>query len=407
MSLHCLACGVDALSVVLELGAQPAANLLLENEADAFERVDLALMRCPYCGHLQQRSFFSPQRLFGHYLYRSATSQTLARFFDWLAQSLADFLPAGARVLELACNDGSFLDALQRHSLRARGIDPAENLVRLCLDRGLDVSCDFWPSPRESGRYEAVVALNVLAHTPEPLPFLHGLADVLSERGVALLQVSQADMVCNGEFDTLYHEHYSFFCLASMQALLARAGLRLLSAVKTTVHGGSLLVVCARADGLAADVPAFKGEFVDAASPLLLQPGADDMAEFVRKAQAAAQAALQAAQAARRAGRAVCLVGAAAKAVTFLQFSGLQVDAVFDEAELKWGRFIPGLQVPVRPLHEVAQIEGDALFVIGAWNFFDELKGKLAGLRPSATGDVVFRYFPYPLAQPLGGEGER
>lgn len=221
---RCLACDACALQQVLELGAQPAANLLLRHKDERFERVDLALMHCPNCGHLQQRTFFPSKLLFDHYLYRSGTSQTLARFFDWLAASLAQWLPPQARVLELASNDGSFLDALQARGFRARGIDPARNLVRLCIERGLDVECDFWPTSRECGRYDAVVALNVLAHSPAPLAFLQRAADVLSEHGLLVVQVSQADMIRNGEFDTLSRASISRSSLTRQRARCMAAG---------------------------------------------------------------------------------------------------------------------------------------------------------------------------------------
>lgn len=400
--MRCLACGASTLATVMELGDQPAANLLLAQSDDTFERVDLALVHCRSCGHLQQRTFFPPEQLFSHYLYRSGTSGTLARFFDWLAGAMARFLPAGASVLELACNDGSFLDALQRHGFNVCGIDPARNLVDMCRHRGLNVICNFWPTPGEQGRYDAVVALNVLAHNPAPFDFLQGVAEALTDRGIAVLQVSQADMVRNGEFDTLYHEHYSFFCPESMMALLRRVGLYPWVSVKTTVHGGSMLVVCGRSavvsDGLEA---LFDGTFVDADQTFLISPDANAMADFVRKARAAADGALRIVEAARHCGCKICLVGAAAKAVTFLQFSGLKVDAVFDEAELKWGRHIPGMGLPVRPLEEVSRLDADALFVVGAWNFYDELKGKLALLRQGRSGDSLLRYFPALEMAPL------
>lgn len=400
--MKCLACGSDKLALVFELGAQPAANLLLEHQGAQFERVDLALMHCPQCGHLQQRTFFPSEKLFSHYLYSSGTSRTLAQFFGWLATSLKRWLPEGARVLELASNDGSFLDALRSEGFHVRGIDPARNLVDLCRQRGLDVECDFWPTTNERGPYDAVVALNVLAHNPRPMDFLKGAAEVLAERGILVLQVSQADMVCNGEFDTLYHEHYSFFCLGSLTALLHSVGLQLLTHTKTTVHGGSLLMVCCRAGtSFGGNVPCFEGAFVDVNQRLLRQPGKLDLAIFVDKARRAAAETLRLVQLARRSGHQICLVGVAAKAVTFLQFSGLSVDAVFDEAPLKLGRYIPGMHLAVRPLQDISQIQGAALFIVGAWNFYQEIKDKLAHLRVGRSQDRLLRYFPDVLEEPL------
>ena len=151
-------------------------------------------------------------------------------------------------MLEIASNDGSHLSCLAARGLDVMGIDPARNLNDIAAAAGHKVLTGFFPDVRPDGRFDVVVAMNVAAHTPTPLRFLAGVADVLAPGGVAIVQTSQALMLGNGEFDTVYHEHYSFFTVASMRALAARAGLRLEQVQLVAIHGTSLLLFLRRAD---------------------------------------------------------------------------------------------------------------------------------------------------------------
>jgi len=119
----------------------------------------------------------------------------------------------------------------------------------MARERGFDVTVGFWPEARPQRHFDRIVALNVLAHNPDPLHFLSGVRESLSPKGIAYVQVSQADMFKNFEFDTLYHEHYSFFCPNSLGALAKRAGFARVRFCKTAVHGGSILGLFGIDDG--------------------------------------------------------------------------------------------------------------------------------------------------------------
>ena len=271
----------------------------------------------------------------------------------------------GARVLEIASNDGSHLSCLAARGFDAMGIDPARNLNDIAAAAGHKVLTGFFPDVRPDGRFDVVVAMNVAAHTPTPLRFLAGVADVLAPGGVAIVQTSQALMLGNGEFDTVYHEHYSFFTVASMRALAARAGLRLEQVQLVAIHGTSLLLFLRRADETGPAI-AFKGEDAFAVAwpdpqPAFLSPtfgGAEAeaaYAEFAAKARAS-MAAVAARIAAHKAqGRQIALVGVAAKALTFIRAAGIAPDLYLDEAPLKIGRFVPGASVPIAPLASIAE----------------------------------------------------
>ena len=245
MTFECLACGSRKLENILDFGWQPAANLLVKSAQSLIEKEDLSLNFCLDCGHAQQRSFYSPKDLFSNYLYQSGTSYTLKMYFNWLAKCIARAHPPGSNVLEIASNDGSFLSALTEHSLDCEGVEPARNIAEISRNSGHRVHVGFWPLELKS-KFDVIVAQNVAAHTPDPFSFMLGIYNALSEAGVAYIQSSQIEMFENFEFDTVYHEHFSFYCANSKRILMERAGFTHSYFVRVKIHGGSLLGIFAK-----------------------------------------------------------------------------------------------------------------------------------------------------------------
>jgi hypothetical protein len=338
--------------------------------------------------------FYPAQELFGHYLYQSGTSRTLNEYFRWLAESWSKSLPSDARVLDIASNDGAFLDAIKKLRRHSEGVEPATNLVAVSRQKGHQVTEAFWPSAAITGPFDGIIAMNVLAHTPSPAEFLTRVREVLAPSGVALMQTSQVDMFQNAEFDTLYHEHYSFFCPSSMEHLARRSGFTVSAFLKADIHGGSLIGVLGNdADAVDRTVSALSSPpfFVRQLSAGDRPTQAEAQA-FGANAQRTCSSVRALGQMAREGGRQVVLVGVAAKAVTVLQAAHLQIDRVVDEAPLKIGRYLPGTDLLIEPLDAISEISGPCLFVIGAWNFAQELRAKIRSRR--SGGDLWCTYFP-------------
>ena len=206
----------------------------------------------------------SREALFSNYLYRSATSTTLQEHFRWLAAKLAAEVAHGKRqVLELACNDGSMLDALvaRREAWQTFGVDPAANLAQLARDKGHTVHTGFWgalrvhtvntssmkssfePLPAAFPRtFDAIVAQNVLAHVPSPVTFLRACAEVMRAHTRLYVQTSQCNMMSEGQFDTVYHEHISFFSAHSFAHAAKLSGLQIVAFETVPIHGISCLL---------------------------------------------------------------------------------------------------------------------------------------------------------------------
>ena len=388
---ECLCCGSKNLSLTLDLGVQPMANSFLVNESDEELTFPLVLNLCRDCYHLQLSHAVNPDLLFKNYLYVSGTSQTLRDYFDWFAKETLVYNPDAKSVLDIACNDGSQLNSFKALGLKTYGIDPATNLHEIS-SREHEVICDYFKQEHVAhymNRVDIITAQNVFAHNDYPLDFLKQCRAIMHDRSVLFIQTSQADMVRNNEFDTIYHEHLSFFCANSMNELARRAGLHLIDIRKTPIHGNSYVFVFSKVAGDTSKVDAFLQEERDAG---LNTPAT--YVEYARRAQQAVNDLKEAIVAYRAEGFVIAGYGAAAKGMTLLNYANLSLDFIIDDNPLKQGRYSPGMHIPVVSIDELSKYEQhNVAFVPLAWNFFDEIKRKIKSKRDHAE-DVFIRYFP-------------
>lgn len=400
--MPCLACDANSLATAIDLGRQPLANYLLKQPGEAYPVYPLGMSFCRDCGHGQLSYFVSPEELFVHYLYASGTSGSLGRYFDWFCDhTAAEFNAAEAEVLEVACNDGSLLARLAERGFKVLGVDPATNLAEEGRRRGLDILCEFWPCPDAVGdrKFDLVVGMNVLAHTPTPFAFLKGVERVLKDDGLCVIQTSQANMLVNGEFDTIYHEHFSFFTPHSMRMLASRAGLELRAVNLADIHGTSFIFVLAKpacrrdaASFLASGTYALEHSVSMGPIASRITGSAEQYGLFSQAAHARMAKVREIVAEHRDRGGEICFVGAAAKAITFMHAAGIRPDHVYDEAPLKIGCIVPGIDRVIEPLTAITETK-DPLVVISAWNFRDELCRKVKNIVGRDEMSFVV-YFP-------------
>jgi C-methyltransferase C-terminal domain/Methyltransferase domain len=235
------------------------------------------------------------------------------------------------------------------------------------------------------------VAMNVLAHIAQPDRFLALCARALRPGGRIYIQTSQAMMVKNGEFDTIYHEHHSYFTARSFLALAARAGLAIVGVEHVPVHGVSYLVqLTERGEGKTSTASDFAVGRMESAA------GYYDMAtyrRFARRALATRDTVSELVARGRQAGYAVGGYGAAAKGMTFLNFAGLDLDYIVDDNPLKVGLLTPGRNIRVVGPDHLRESQSDTMFAILAWNFHEEIMRRIRAVRHNAR-DQFFTYFP-------------
>lgn len=401
---HCLCCGSDRLTQVLDLNTQPPANLYLREPRTDTPKFPLCLNRCEECWHSQLSWSVDRRDIFDEYAYVSGTSKTLTSFFTWFAKALAQTIGAGKRVLEIAANDGSLIKAMQEEGLACVGVDPAKNIVDSARENGLPIELGYWPQAADKveGTFDAIIGMNVLAHVDAPLEFLQGCKQKLAPGGIVLIQPSQARMFQNGEFDTIYHEHISFFNSSSIGRLAERAGLKLVGTALVRVHGDSPVYFLMHADESAsASFSAFQGGEFGIAEDLLdyeNKVGLFDAAVYGKFAQAAQEVVTGVRNVVdehKARGFNIAFVGAAAKAITVLNAAKISPDHLLDEAPLKIGLYAPGCNTLVEPLTAASGWNQPTLFILSAWNFRVELTTKLIKIGVPA-GSKFYAYFPQP-----------
>ena len=391
----CFCCGSSDLLVYFDLGNTPLANSY-PLERGAVEQYPLRVAVCENCFHSQLCESVNPDMLYREYLYVSGTSNTLREYFRWFVSFVDGHFDRGEHnhsVLEIACNDGSLLEIFRESGWSVKGVDPALNLRAITESKELDVLADYWnddTAAKIDCLYDVIVAQNVLAHLPYPKRFLELCCSVLKEDGIIYIQTSQADMVDNLEFDTIYHEHHSFFSANSMRILAEQAGLKVIGVSKVPVHGTSYLFSLGIADKHDTSLYSLIEEE--------RQSGRYDLTTYTTFSQRANRYVndfLNVIEAHREEGRKIIGYGAAAKGSTFSSYSKLEVDYIVDDNTLKWEHYTPDGTVKIFGSASLASEVGAVTVVIFAWNFFEEIASRIDQIISAESEDRDFQYVTY------------
>ncbi len=390
----CLACGGKDLVLILDLGKQPLANSY-HRLNEKLKDFPLALMLCASCFHSQLSVAVSPDLMFKNYLYVSGTSRTLREYFDWfadMAMSREGMGSAPVSVLDIASNDGSQLGAFRRYTSDLTGVDPAQNLKETAEKTGATIVCDYWSeevAQRQNRMFDIIIAQNVFAHNANPLGFLNAARRVMHPGSRLYIQTSQAEMFSRGEFDTIYHEHISFFCANSMRTLAHRGGCVIEDVFTVPVHGTSYVFVLSAKKDTNEDAITMRIKEEKAAgraSMKLYEQFAETAHRVVKDLAASIEKH-------RSEGYAIVGFGAAAKGNTLLNFGNIALDYIIDENPLKQKLYTPGMNILIEPPERLIQEKRPALVIPLAWNFFEEIYKKTKGFRPR-TDDRFLLYFP-------------
>lgn len=402
---ECLACGSDNLVAALDLNDQPLANSFKSNVDESENFYPLAVNLCPKCHHLQLTHAVDPSIIYKHYLYVSGTSQTYLDYMKWYAEFVSETLcghkgrntASKFSVLDIGCNDGSQLDAFKDAGALTFGIDPAANLYDTSTGKGHTVVLDFW-GPHSvgtvqerlpTGKVDVITSQNAFAHIPDPCTYLKLASTIMHDDSLVFISTSQSDMVLRGEFDTIYHEHISFYNAKSMACLAERAGMHLIDAVKTPIHGTSYVFILGKRpqrSRLANILAIERAQGLDATKTYI------DWAAKTMQVRDNVKSILESH---RQNGYILGGYGAAAKGNTLLNFCNVKLDFIVDDNKLKQGTFSPGVGSPVVPVEHLQTLapSQNVLFVPLAWNYFDDIRTKILTQREHRD-DKFLRYFP-------------
>ncbi len=387
----CRVCGGRDLWGFLDLGRQPLANAFLAPDANLAreESFPLLVYLCRECSHVQLLDVVSKETLFSHYLYFSTTSRTIPAHFAALAREVRDrMLEAGDMVVEIGSNDGVLLSAFDGMGVRALGVEPAANVAEAARRRGVQTMNRFFTRDvaeairRDFGPAKVVLANNVVGHVDDLGELVESVRALLAPDGTFVFEVPYlVDLVEKNEFDTVYHEHLSYFAVRPAERLLARAGLVIADVTRQRVHGGTIRVYARRREAVAEPSPRVR-ELVNLELALGLHTPAPyaALADRVRALRDEVNATLRRL---KSDGLRVSAYGAPAKGNTLLNYCGIGpevLEFVQDSTPAKQGLLTPGTHVPVVPPARFQERPPDVALLL-AWNYEDEILAKESKFR--------------------------
>ncbi|NWA00899.1 class I SAM-dependent methyltransferase [Pseudomonas gingeri] len=392
--MNCRGCGTPLVLPLIDLGTSPPSNAYLR--ADQLEQaepwVPLKVAVCQSCWLVQTEDYTRADMLFdADYAYFSSFSSTwLAHAERYVAEMVERFgLNRDSRVVEVAANDGYLLQYVAGRGIPCLGVEPTRSTAQAARDKGLEIRELFFGRDtalqlREEGwAADLMAANNVLAHVPDINDFLQGFATLLKPAGVATFEFPHLLALMAGhQFDTLYHEHYSYLSLTAVQALCARNGLEIFDVSGLPTHGGSLRVFVQRADGSRRAVQPLVGQVLEAE----LVTGVKKPEFYATLAPAAERikhGLLRFLLQAKAEGKRVVGYGAAAKGNTLLNYAGVRPDLlawVADANPHKQGKFLPGSRIPVVSPERIEAEKPDYVLVL-PWNLLQEVSQQQAVVR--------------------------
>jgi SAM-dependent methyltransferase len=389
----CRFCRAPLRQTLVDLGMSP----LCESYIDAAElnRMEpfypLRVYVCEHCFLAQLEEFVSPKAIFTEYAYFSSYADSWLRhakgYADMAARRFG--LGAGSFVVELASNDGYLLQYFVEKGVPVLGVEPARNVAQVAIDKGVPTLVEFFGAQlaeklaAEGRRADLVIGNNVLAQVPGLNDFVGGIKILLKPGGVATLEFPHLARLMDGnQFDTIYHEHFSYFSFLAVEKVFAAHGLTIFDVEELPTHGGSLRIYARHAGEAEGPVEPRVGGIRERE----LAGGLARMetyAAFGAKVAETKRKILEFLIEAKRKGKKVCGYGAPGKGNTLLNYCGIRTDFLdftVDRNPYKQGKFTPGTHIPIFPPERIGEEKPDYVLIL-PWNFKDEIIAQLGYIR--------------------------
>jgi len=390
--MNCRSCGHALKDLVVSLGTSPLANAYLTKEQLSQKEIvhPLEIYVCRDCFLVQLAEFESPKDIFTEYAYFSSYSTMwLKHAKDYVDKVTPLFnLGPGSFVVEIASNDGYLLQNFVAKGIPVLGIEPAENVAKVANEKSVPTESYFFGKvtaerlKTQGRKADLLLGNNILAHVPELNDFIAGLKILLRDEGVITMEFPHLlRLMEESQFDTIYHEHFSYFSFLAVEKAFARHGLKMFDVEELPTHGGSLRIYACHTDNkrpVSARVDELlKREIAAGMTEMDYYSGfgtkvinvKKDLMTFLNKAKAE--------------GKTVAGYGAAAKGNTLFNYCGIKGDLVKCVADLsphKQGRFLPGSQIPIIAPDKIKEIEPDYVLIL-PWNIKEEIMQQLSYIR--------------------------
>jgi SAM-dependent methyltransferase len=381
---HCRLCGEQLTRTLVDLGMSPLCeSILTRDDLDEMEAYfPLRVLLCDHCFLAQLREYVAPGHIFRRYAYFSSYSTSWVAHAETYCAMIEQRLCLGrdSLVVELASNDGYLLQHFVPRGIPILGIEPAANVAAVALEKGIPTCIDFFGLKLATelavtrGQADLIIGNNVIAQLPDLHDFTSGMARLLKPDGVITLEFPHLQRLVEGnQFDTIYHEHFSYFSFGAMERLAVRHGLKLIDVEELPTHGGSLRVYLARADSRH-HVASAVAELISREESL----GDGSLAayeSFGPRVRVAKRKLLSLLIELKDAGKRICGYGAPGKGNTLLNYCGIGTDFLdftVDRNPHKHGKFTPGMHIPIHPIEAIREARPEYILIL-PWNLTHEI----------------------------------
>jgi 2-polyprenyl-3-methyl-5-hydroxy-6-metoxy-1,4-benzoquinol methylase len=386
----CRFCGTALRHTFVDLGMSPLAESWLKpsqlNQMEPF--YPLHVYVCERCFLVQLEEFESPEHIFSDYAYFSSYSESWLQhakaYVDMAVQRFA--LNDASQVVEIASNDGYLLRNFVRKGIKVLGIDPAANVAKVAVERGIPTRVKFFGEETarqlvsEGTQADLIVGNNVLAHVPHLNDFVEGLKILLKSEGVITMEFPHLmQLMAKNEFDTIYHEHFSYLSFTTVEHVFAAHGLALYDVEELPTHGGSLRIYARHSEDAAKPISQHAKE-LKAREEAAGFSRLGTYLSFSEQVKETKRKLLEFLIRAKREGESVAAYGAAAKGVTLLNYCGVRcdfIDYAVDLSPHKQGYFMPGVHIPIFPPAKIKETKPDYVLIL-PWNLKDEIMRQMA-----------------------------
>jgi len=390
---HCRFCNSDLRVTFVDLGMSPLCNTQIEpGELNAMERFyPLRAWVCESCFLVQLEEYVSPDQIFGDYSYFSSYSDSWVEHARQYTDLVSKRFALGERslVMEIASNDGYLLQHFVAKSVPCLGIEPAANVAKVASERGIRTTVRFFGRraadeiATEFGRPDLLLGNNVLAHVPDINDFVSGMKALLAGKGVITMEFPHLlRLMDENQYDTIYHEHFSYLSFYSVEKIFAHHGLRLFDVDQIPTHGGSLRIYACHIEDQSHPNTAAVARLREEEIARGLT-GITAYTEFEARVKETKRKLLQFLINARGAGKSVVGYGAPGKGNTLLNYCGIRTDFLdytVDRSPHKQGRYTPGTHIPILSPERIRETRPDYVLIL-PWNLKAEISKQLAFIK--------------------------
>lgn len=404
---QCRSCGATLAHTFVDLGMSPLANSYIKPEQRS--RMEpfypLHVYACSACLLVQLEQFSSPHDIFSDYAYFSSFSDSWLAHAKRYVDMIADRFQLGrdSKVVEIASNDGYLLQNFVARGVPVLGVEPAANVAEVAKQKGVNTTVAFFGEKTARGLVadgwgaDLIIGNNVLAHVPDLNDFVKGLKVLLKPTGLITMEFPHlVQLMEQNQFDTIYHEHFSYFSFLAVEKVFARHGMTLFDVEELPTHGGSLRIYARHAQDSSKPIEA-RAQDLKVREEKAGFGRLDHYLSFGSQVEATKRKLLSFLIAAKQEGKRVVGYGAPAKGNTLLNYCGVRTDFIdytVDRSPHKQGHVLPGVHIPIHAPEKVRETRPDYLLIL-PWNLREEVMEQMAFIRDWGGKFVV----PIPEAK--------